>query len=688
MRENKMENLASYVAGKWYFGGEKARTVSSAISGEPMWQVSSEGMNTREALEYGREKGTKALSAMTFLERANMMKELAKYLLTRKEEFYQLSAHTGATRVDSWIDIEGGVATLFNYSGVANRELPNDVIWPEDELIPLSKEGGFAARHFLTSKKGVALHINAYNFPCWGMLEKLAPTWLAGVAAIVKPATDTAYLTQAMVKAMEESGLLPEGAIQVVCGSVGDMFDHLDCQDVVTFTGSASTGQMLKSHPNIVAKSVPFTMEADSLNCAILGSDVTADMPEFKLFIREVVREMTVKAGQKCTAIRRVIVPENMLDEVGKALVTKLEQVTVGDPSIEGVKMGALVGRSQVTDVEEKVTTLSNHCEILTGGNNAQLDIKGSAEGAYYPPTLLCCRNPLEVEEVHSVEAFGPVSTLMPYSDLSQAGEIAKMGQGSLVASIVTASPEVASTLALDMGAYHGRLHVLNEQSSKESTGHGSPLPMLVHGGPGRAGGGEEMGGLRGVKHYMQRTAIQGSPTMLASIGKEWVRGAETISDVVHPFKKYFEELAVGETLTTARRTITEADIVNFACLSGDHFYAHMDEIAAKESMFGERVAHGYFVISAAAGLFVEAAPGPVLANYGMEGLRFIEPVKVGDTIQVHLTCKNKIKKRQKTAEDQAQGVVAWDVEVTNQEGSPVALYTILTLVARKHGDL
>jgi len=683
-----MENLASYVAGKWYFGGEKARTVSSAISGEPMWQVSSEGMNTREALEYGREKGTKALSAMTFLERANMMKELAKYLLTRKEEFYQLSAHTGATRVDSWIDIEGGVATLFNYSGVANRELPNDVIWPEDELIPLSKEGGFAARHFLTSKKGVALHINAYNFPCWGMLEKLAPTWLAGVAAIVKPATDTAYLTQAMVKAMEESGLLPEGAIQVVCGSVGDMFDHLDCQDVVTFTGSASTGQMLKSHPNIVAKSVPFTMEADSLNCAILGSDVTADMPEFKLFIREVVREMTVKAGQKCTAIRRVIVPENMLDEVGKALVTKLEQVTVGDPSIEGVKMGALVGRSQVTDVEEKVTTLSNHCEILTGGNNAQLDIKGSAEGAYYPPTLLCCRNPLEVEEVHSVEAFGPVSTLMPYSDLSQAGEIAKMGQGSLVASIVTASPEVASTLALDMGAYHGRLHVLNEQSSKESTGHGSPLPMLVHGGPGRAGGGEEMGGLRGVKHYMQRTAIQGSPTMLASIGKEWVRGAETISDVVHPFKKYFEELAVGETLTTARRTITEADIVNFACLSGDHFYAHMDEIAAKESMFGERVAHGYFVISAAAGLFVEAAPGPVLANYGMEGLRFIEPVKVGDTIQVHLTCKNKIKKRQKTAEDQAQGVVAWDVEVTNQEGSPVALYTILTLVARKHGDL
>lgn len=682
-----MNKLTSYITGKWYFGNGNVRTVASAISGENMWQVCSDGMNSQEVLQYGREKGSKALAAMTFLERANMIKELAKYLLTRKEELYQLSRHTGATRVDSWIDIEGGVATLFNYSGLANRELPDDVIWPEDEMMPLSKEGGFAARHFLTSKTGVALHINAYNFPCWGMLEKLGPTWLAGVAAIIKPATDTAYLTQAMVKMMEESGLLPEGAIQVVCGSVGDMFDHLDFQDVVTFTGSASTGQMLKSHATITAKSIPFTMEADSLNCAILGNDVTPDMAEFKLFVREVTREMTVKAGQKCTAIRRAIVPEHLIDEVAKALVLKLSQVTVGDPDIDGVKMGALVSQSQLTDVKEKVTTLSNHCDILIGGNNIALDVKGSPNGAYYPPTLLRCNRPLEVEEVHSEEAFGPVCTLMPYTDLNQAGEIAKKGQGSLVASLVTASPEVASRIALDIGAYHGRLHVLNHESSVESTGHGSPLPMLVHGGPGRAGGGEEMGGLRGVKHYMQRTAIQGSPTMLASIGREWVRGASTTSDLVHPFKKYFEDLAVGETLTTARRTITEADIVNFACLSGDHFYAHMDEIAAKDSMFGERVAHGYFLISAAAGLFVEAAPGPVLANYGMEGLRFIEPVKIGDTIQVHLTCKTKVKKRQKTAEDQAQGVVAWDVEVTNQDGTPVALYTILTLVARKEGD-
>ncbi|KJY82782.1 enoyl-CoA hydratase [Vibrio galatheae] len=682
-----MEQLTSYIAGEWYFGSGKPRDVYSALTGEGLYQVSAEGMDTRAVLEYGREHGTKALSAMTFLERANMIKDLAKYLLSRKEEFYTLSNHTGATRVDSWIDIEGGVSTLFGYSSLANRELPNDTIWPEDELIPLSKEGGFAARHFLTSKTGVALHINAYNFPCWGMLEKLAPTWLAGVAAVVKPATETAYLTQAMVKAMSESGLLPEGAIQVVCGSVGDMFEHLDYQDVVTFTGSAQTGQMLRSHPNLTKKSIPFTMEADSLNCAILGDDVTPEMPEFKLFVREVVREMTVKAGQKCTAIRRAIVPKHLIDTVSQEIVTKLESITVGDPSIEGVKMGALVSRGQLNDVQEKVTTLSNHCEVLTGGNPQCLEPKGSAEGAYYPPTLLRCDAPHQVEEVHSVEAFGPVCTIMPYEDIEDAAALASKGQGSLVASIVTASGSVAAQLTSLIGPAHGRLHILNEQSSKESTGHGSPLPMLVHGGPGRAGGGEEMGGLRGVKHYMQRTAIQGSPTMLAQIGREWVRGAEKVINPIHPFKKYFEDLSVGDTLTTARRTITEADIVNFACLSGDHFYAHMDEIAARESMFGERVAHGYFVISAAAGLFVEAAPGPVLANYGMEGLRFIEPVKIGDTIQVHLTCKKKIQKRQRSAEEQPQGVVAWDVEVTNQDNQPVALYTILTLVARQNGD-
>jgi oxepin-CoA hydrolase/3-oxo-5,6-dehydrosuberyl-CoA semialdehyde dehydrogenase len=682
-----MEQLTSYIAGNWYYGTGAARTISSALTGTPLYQVNADGIDTASLLEYGREKGTKALSSMTFLERAKMLKDLAKYLLTRKEEFYQLSHHSGATRIDSWIDIEGGISTLFNYSSLANKELPNDVIWPEDELIPLSKEGGFAARHFLTSKTGIALHINAYNFPCWGMLEKLAPTWLAGVAAIIKPATDTAYLTQAMVKAMTESGLLPEGAIQLICGSVGDMFEHLDYQDVVTFTGSAETGQRLKLHHQITKKSIPFTMEADSLNCAILGSDVTPEMPEFKLFIREVVREITIKAGQKCTAIRRAIVPEHLMNDVADALVAKLAQVKVGDPANKEVTMGALVSQSQVTDVREKVASLLASCQLLTGGNEASFTIMGSSEGAYYPPTLLRCDHPLEREDVHSIEAFGPVCTLMPYRDLNEAILIARKGQGSLVGSLVTASGQVAAQLALALGSSHGRLHVLNEESAKESTGHGSPLPMLVHGGPGRAGGGEEMGGLRGVKHYMQRTAIQGSPSMLASIGREWVRGAETTGDLVHPFRKYFEDLSLGERLTTARRTVTEADIVNFGCLSGDHFYAHMDKISAAESIFGERVAHGYFVISAAAGLFVQAAPGPVIANYGMENLRFIEPVKIGDTIQVHLTCKKKIKKHQRSAEEQAQGVVAWDVDVKNQHGKSVALYTIMTLVARKQGD-
>ncbi|MFV0574095.1 MAG: phenylacetic acid degradation bifunctional protein PaaZ [Vibrio sp.] len=682
-----MEKLTSYVLGQWHQGNGTPKTVVSALTGEPLFEVDASGINTQAVLTYARDKGTKQLTTMTFHERANMLKELAKYLLTRKEEFYELSRHTGATRVDSWIDIEGGAATFFNNASMANRELPNDVIWPEDESIPLSKHGGFAARHFLTSKTGAALHINAYNFPCWGMLEKLAPTWLAGMAAIVKPATDTAYVTHAMVKAMTESGLLPEGAIQLICGSVGDIFDHLNYQDVVTFTGSASTGQMLRSHANIVRNSIPFNMEADSLNCAILGDDVTPDMPEFDLFVREVTREMTVKAGQKCTAIRRAIVPKHLLDTVSEALVAKLNSVSVGDPSLEGVKMGALVSASQVADVKEKVSELMKTCQVLTGGNDAEFSIQGDENGAFYPPTLLRCDQPLESEAVHSIEAFGPVCTVMPYDEREQAVALAHKGQGSLVASLVTASGEVASDIVSKIASSHGRVHVLNEESSKESTGHGSPLPMLVHGGPGRAGGGEEMGGLRGVKHYMQRTAVQGSPTMLASVGREWVRGAQKVVDPIHPFRKYFEELSLGETLTTARRTVTEADIVNFACLSGDHFYAHMDKIAAKDSMFGERVAHGYFVISAAAGLFVEAAPGPVLANYGMEELRFIEPVKIGDTIQVHITCKKKIKKRQRSEEEQAQGVVAWDVEVVNQNGQPVALYTILTLVARMKGD-
>ncbi|KLV09860.1 phenylacetic acid degradation bifunctional protein PaaZ [Photobacterium ganghwense] len=683
-----METLHSYVKGNWYVGGGKPRVICSALNGEAIYQLDSSGIDNQAMLAYGREKGSRALAGMTFLERATMLKEVAKCILAHKEELYALAAETGATRTDSWIDIEGGAATFFNYASLANRELPNDTVWPEDDLIPLSKEGTFAARHILTSKPGVAVHINAYNFPCWGMLEKLAPTWLGGMAAIVKPASDSAYVTQAVVRIMVDSGLVPEGAIQLVCGSTGDLLDCLDTQDVVTFTGSAQTGQMLRATPNLIEKSIPFTMEADSVNCAILGDDVTPESPEFALFVKEVCREMTVKAGQKCTAIRRAMVPQHLLEATSQALVERLSRVVVGDPAQEGVTMGALISQSQRDDVQERVTTLSNVCRVVTGGTLDGFEPQGAAQGAYYPPTLLVCDDPFNAPAVHDTEAFGPVCTLMPYQNRDEAVSLAKLGQGSLVGSLVTASGAFAADMVARIGHAHGRLHVLNAESARESTGHGSPLPMLVHGGPGRAGGGEEMGGLRGVKHYMQRTAIQGSPTMLAAIGREWVRGAEKIRDVVHPFRKHFEDIAIGESLTTARRTITEADIVNFACLSGDHFYAHMDEIAARESMFGQRVAHGYFVISAAAGLFVEAAPGPVLANYGMENLRFIEPVVIGDTIQVHLTCQRKIKKPQRRPEDVPQGVIVWDVEVVKQDGSTVASYSILTLVARREGDV
>ncbi|MFW0765749.1 phenylacetic acid degradation bifunctional protein PaaZ [Trabulsiella odontotermitis] len=679
-----MQQLTSYLSGAWQTGRDRARAIHHAITGDVLWEVSSEGLDMAQARRFAIEHGGKALQAMTFIERAAMLKAIARHLLEQKETFYALSAQTGATRADSWVDIEGGIGTLFTYAGLGSRELPDDTLWPEDELIPLSKAGGFAARHVLTSKSGVAVHINAFNFPCWGMLEKLAPTWLAGMPAIIKPATATAQVTQAIVKAIVDSGLVPDGAISLICGSAGDLLDHLDTQDVVTFTGSASTGQMLRVHPTIVANSIPFTMEADSLNCCVLGDDVTPEQPEFALFIREVVREMTAKAGQKCTAIRRIIVPQAQVQAVSDALIARLEKVTVGDPAQEGVKMGALVNAEQRQDVQERVNALvAAGCEIRLGG---KADL--SAAGAFFPPTLLWCPQPDETPAVHATEAFGPVATLMPYRDREHSLALARAGQGSLAGTLVTADGELARAFILGAARAHGRIQVLNEESSKESTGHGSPLPQLVHGGPGRAGGGEELGGLRAVKHYMQRTAIQGSPTMLAAISKQWVRGAQVAEDRIHPFRKYFEELQPGDSLLTPRRTMTEADIVNFACLSGDHFYAHMDKIAAAESLFGERVVHGYFVISAAAGLFVDDGVGPVIANYGMENLRFIEPVKPGDTIQVRLTCKRKTVKRQKTAEERPTGVVEWAVEIFNQHQQTVALYSILTLVARQTGDL
>ena len=601
-----MQQLTSYLAGQWVMGRGKERTINHAISGEALYQVTSEGLDMAQARHFAIESGGSALRALTFVQRAAMLKAVAKHLLANKETFYEISAQTGATRADSWVDIEGGIGTLFAYAGMGNRELPDDVLWPEDEMIPLSKQGGFAARHVLTSKSGVALHINAFNFPCWGMLEKLAPTWLAGMPAIIKPGTASAQLTQVMVKSIVDSGLVPEGAISLICGGVGNLFDLLDEQDVVTFTGSASTGQKLRCHSNIVARSVPFTMEADSLNCCVLGEDVAAEQPEFTLFIREVVREMTAKAGQKCTAIRRVIVPQDQLENVIQALKAKLEKIQPGDPAQEGVKMGALVSLEQRDDVQSKVNQLvAVGCQIVIGGK-----ADGSHPGAFFPPTLLLCQQPDETPAVHELEAFGPVATVMPYHDSEHAMALARAGQGSLAGTLVTASGDIARQFVLGAARAHGRIQVLNQESSVESTGHGSPLPMLVHGGPGRAGGGEELGGLRAVKHYMQRTAIQGSPSMLAAVSKQWSYGAAVQESPVHPFRKHFDELEIGESLLTARRTITEADIVNFANLSGDHFYAHVDKIGAAESFFGERVAHGYFVVSAAAGLFVDPGVG------------------------------------------------------------------------------
>lgn len=675
-----MQQLTSYLAGGWAMGHGKERTINHAINGEVLYQVTSEGLDMAKARRYAIDHGGKALSAMTFVERAAMLKAVAKHLLANKEAFYEISWQTGATRADSWVDIEGGIGTLFAYAGMGNRELPDDVLWPEDEMIPLSKQGGFAARHVLTSKSGVALHINAFNFPCWGMLEKLAPTWLAGVPAIIKPGTASAQVTHAMVKSIVESGLVPDGAISLICGGVGNLFDLLDEQDVVTFTGSASTGQKLRCHTNIIARSVPFTMEADSLNCCVLGEDVSPEQPEFALFIREIVREMTAKAGQKCTAIRRIIVPSQQLENVTLALKAKLEKIQPGDPTQEGVRMGSLVSLEQRDDVQQKVDLLvAAGCKAVVGGK-----ADTSKAGAFFPPTLLLCQQPDETPAVHELEAFGPVATVMPYRDAEHAMALARAGQGSLAGTLVTADGNIARQFVLGAARAHGRIQVLNQESSVESTGHGSPLPMLVHGGPGRAGGGEELGGLRAVKHYMQRTAIQGSPTMLAAVSRQWSYGAAVTEDPVHPFRRHFDDLQIGESLLTARRTITEADIVNFANLSGDHFYAHVDKIGAAESFFGERVAHGYFVVSAAAGLFVDPGVGPVIANYGMENLRFIEPVKIGDTIQVRLTCKRKTAKPQKTPEDRPVGVVEWAVEVMNQDGQSVALYSILTLVARK----
>jgi len=675
--------LQSLVAGQW-IGSRAAAVLASAIDGRAVYQMHAEVPDFGAAVDFARRTGVPSLLATDFQQRAQRLRALARFIVDRKEMLYAISAHTGATRADSWIDIEGGAATLGAYANIGANELPSGNVVHEGPAIPLGRKGGFAGTHLLVPRRGVAVHINAFNFPVWGLLEKFAPTFLAGMPCIAKPASATCYLTEALVRLMLESGLLPEGSLQLIIGSTGDLLDRLDGQDVVTFTGSADTARKLRANPNVLIQGIPFNAEADSLNCAILASDVSPDDAEFDLFIKEVHREMTVKAGQKCTAIRRAIVPRGLLDAVATRLRDRLAKTTVGDPAIEGVRMGALATKAQQRDVADRLAELARGNRVVFGERDGFAPRgEGVSNGAFFAPTLLLCEAPLENSAVHDVEAFGPVSTLMPYDDLDEAVALAARGRGSLVGTLVTKDPQIAAHLIPRLAAWHGRLHVLDREAAEESTGHGSPLPMLKHGGPGRAGGGEELGGVRAVAHYLQRAALQGSPSMLAAISGEYVRGAALRESELHPFRRYFDDLVVGDSLLTHRRTVGEADIANFGGVSGDYFYMHFDEVAAKDSAFGRRIAHGYFVLSAAAGLFVWPGVGPVLANYGLDTLRFVKPVGIGDTIQARLTCKRKIDKPAKK-DQPAQGVVAWDVQVMNQHAELVASYDILTLVLKR----
>jgi len=679
-----MSVLKSFIAGKWV-GERQAKALPSAINGEIVAHTHNDTLNFKEAAEYGRKVGGKNLLAMDFQERALALKTMAMYLQEHKQALYALSMHTGSSNADNGFDIDGGFSTVFSYASIGRRELPSGNVVHEGPVTQLGKNNHFAGTHILVPRGGVALHIDAYNFPVWGMLEKFAPTFLAGMPSIVKPATSTCYVTELAVRLMHQSGALPEGSLQLIIGSTGDLFEHLQEQDVVTFTGSAKTARMLRNHPNIVQRSIPFNAEADSLNSAVLAPDVTPEHEEFDLFVREIGREMTAKAGQKCTAIRRIMVPQNQVQAVCDKLKERLSKITVGDPSIKGVRMGALASIDQLKDVKANIQELLKTSERVVGGDGSFKPTgEGTDKGAFIEPHLLLCRNPENGCGAHDIEAFGPVATVIPYDTLDHMVELVAKGRGSLVTTVTSRDPAIIAKLAPALAAYHGRLHLLDAEAAKESTGHGSPLPMLKHGGPGRAGGGEELGGIRAVHHYLQRTAIQGSPTMLAAVTGEYVRGAKLIENDVHPFRRHFEDLQICESLLTHRRTVTEADLVNFGCLSGDHFYMHFDEIAARESQFGKRIAHGYFVLSAAAGLFVYPGEGPVLANYGLDTLRFIEPVAPGDTIRARLTCKRKIDQGRMSPDGHPQGVVVWDVQVTNQENVLVASYDILTLVAKK----
>lgn len=678
-----MRNYDNYALGKWIKGDGEGTPLFNAITGDQLGTASSKGLDFNEMMNYARKVGGPALRKMTFQERGLMLKKLALHLHSIKGKFYPISFLTGATKVDSWIDIEGGIGNLFANASL-RRQFPDLPYHVEGSAAPLSKNGTFIGHHIMVPKQGVAIHINAFNFPIWGMLEKIAVNLMAGVPAIVKPATLTSYLTEVMVREIIDSGILPEGSLQLICGSARGILDAVTSEDIVTFTGSASTGQMLKSHPKLMEEAVPFNMEADSLNCSVLGVDAVPGTAEFDLFIKEVQREMTVKAGQKCTAVRRIIVPEKLVEDVQIALGKRLAKTTIGDPSVEGVRMGSLAGKEQLTEVSEKVQQLAQSQDIVFGSLE-EFEVVGADKnkGAFISPILFLNNDPFNKTDCHNVEAFGPVSTILPYKTIDEAIELARMGKGSLVCSIVTNNMKIAEEFVVGAASMHGRILVLNEACSKESTGHGSPMPLLTHGGPGRAGGGEEMGGIRGIKHYLQRTAIQGHPTTITTLTKQYQVGAEQNTEGPHTFRKHFEEIEIGDTVITDKHTVTLDDIENFAELSGDKFYAHMDENSLEGTIFTERVAHGYFIMSKAAGLFVDPPKGPVLLNYGIDECRFTKPVYPGMTVGVRFTAKEKISQEKRDEEDIAKGIVKFLVDVYDNEGETVMLATILTMVKK-----
>ncbi len=654
-----------------------------AITGKEIGSVSSAGIDFAAVLDYGRIHGGRALRKMTFQERGRMLKALALYLLEKKEQYYAVSAYTGATKIDSWIDIEGGIGNLFANASL-RKQFPDLPYYVDGSAVPLSKNGSFIGHHIMVPKEGVAVHINAFNFPIWGMLEKIAVNLMAGVPAVVKPSEYTSFLTEVVVRDIIASKILPEGALQLLVGLGRGIIDHVDSRDTVTFTGSATTGTILKAHPRIISQSVAFNLEADSLNATVLGLHAKPGTAEFDLFIKETVKEITVKAGQKCTAIRRIIVPEDFIDEVQKGISARLESTKIGDPSIEGVRMGALATRLQVERVRASVETLSKSQEIVFGDlDNFEVHGADKNSGAFFSPILFLNNDPFNNIDCHEIEAFGPVSTIMPYKTLDDAISLAKMGKGSLVSSIVTPNDKEARDYVVGAASMHGRILIVNEACAKESTGHGSPMPLLTHGGPGRAGGGEEMGGKRGVLHYLQRTAIQGHPTTISAITEQFQVGAEMPEANPHVFRKHFEELIVGETVYTQKHTVTEADIVNFANVSGDNFYAHMDATSLEGTIFEQRVAHGYFILSKAAGLFVDPKKGPVLLNYGIEEARFTKPVYPGATIGVRFTVKEKIDQEKRSDDDIPKGIVKFLVDVFDETGDTVALATILTMVKK-----